>query len=105
MHQLRGTRQAGATQGATVSTEYVPVRAEVCIEIADGIDPFERVTGPEGDDFRHNLYDLHTREDVVNHWAYNAVANGVHDASYLDGWADYERGLITFYVNHVEADY
>jgi hypothetical protein len=41
------------------------------------------------------------REGLV-HLAYNAVANGVEDASRLDGWADLDSGIVTMRVGNVE---
>lgn len=61
------------------------VAAEVTINDPDVI---ERVTGPKGDEWRGDLYDLHTEEDVINHLAYNCLANGCENATMLDGWAD-----------------
>lgn len=36
--------------------------------------------------------------DVIRHFAFNAVANAVDDASSLDGWADLERDAVTMQV-------
>lgn len=43
--------------------------------------------------------------DVYEHLAYNAVANGVEDANRLDGWADLEPGVLTMRVevDHTEV--
>jgi hypothetical protein len=49
----------------------------------------ERVTGPDGDEWRSQFYPtIETADDVVEHFAFNAIANGVHDITRLEGWAD-----------------
>jgi hypothetical protein len=75
--------------------------AIVSMEISDR-EPIERVTGPGGDEWRAHLYDLHTEQDVLDHWADNAIRNGVRDVSELDGWADVPRGVVTFSVPTTE---
>jgi hypothetical protein len=44
-----------------------------------------------------------TTDEGKAHLAYNALANGVQDASRLDGWADIPRGVVTMDVTDVEA--
>jgi hypothetical protein len=61
-------------------------------------EPIERVTGPGGDEWRSHLYDLRTEQDVLDHWAANAIRNGVRDVSELDGWADVPAGTVTMTV-------
>lgn len=34
------------------------------------------------------IYTMESREDVLEHLAYNAVINGQRDATRLDGWAN-----------------
>lgn len=75
--------------------------AEVTFDIAAGVDlthyrdpgtlvRLHRMTG---------IYpDIVTEEQLLKHLAYNAVFNGVEDASRLDGWADLKRGQITMRV-------
>lgn len=64
-------------------------------------DAIERVTGPNGDEWRSQFYPLYTRDDVLGHFAYNAVANAVRDAKRLDGWADLADGDVTMRVESV----
>lgn len=45
-----------------------------------------------------------TEDEGLEHLAYNALANGVEDASRLDGWGDLERGMVTMLVTRAEAD-
>jgi hypothetical protein len=61
-------------------------------------DVIERVTGPNGDNWREQLYDLHSEEDVLAHLAYNCVANGCENARMLDGWADLPADAVTMEV-------
>ena len=80
-------------------------QVEVKVTIQDGCDPFHRVTDPvEGAEFRLTLYDLFTEKDVLDHFTYNAVANGVNDASELDGWADLTPGQVTMDIMYVDVD-
>ena len=52
-------------------------------------DVVERITGPGGDEWRSHFYgDIETAEDVAEHFAYNALRNGIYDITRLDGWAD-----------------
>ena len=81
-----------------MTTDLYEYDAMVTIHCEDGIDPYERVTGPEGDEWRATFYDLFDKGDVMRHFAYNAIVNGTTDASRLDGWADLERGQVTFAV-------
>ena len=39
------------------------------------------------DDWRKQLYDLHTPEDIAKHVAYNLLENKIQ-LSQMDGWAD-----------------
>ena len=39
------------------------------------------------DEWRRNLYDLRTPEDIAKHIGYNLIFNGA-SLSHLDGWAD-----------------
>lgn len=68
-----------------------------CVENHDD----EGVPQPDergGTGWRNTYYALRTPVDVMGHLAYNCVANGVKDASRLDGWADLERDAVTMRV-------
>lgn len=80
----------------------VQVAANVQVTVRDGSDAITRVTGPGGDEWRSMFYRLHTEQDVLWHWAYNAVANNVQDASRLDGWADLEPGDVTLDLESIQ---
>jgi hypothetical protein len=68
----------------------VPMIVPVLVTINDP-DVIGRVTGPKGDEWRSYAYKLHTRDEVLGHLAYNAVANGITSVANLDGWADLSR--------------
>lgn len=80
-------------------TTNVTVEIEVNDEEA-----ITRVTGPGGDEWRSYAYNLHTREDVLEHWAYNGVANGATGINHLDGWADMSEDAVIIKVTHVDVD-
>jgi hypothetical protein len=83
-----------------VSTVVLRVEVEVTVT-----DPrvYERVTGPEGDQFRATCYDLRTEQDVDAHLA-KACLDGYDDASQLDGWADLPRGAAEMRAHSAEVD-
>jgi hypothetical protein len=88
---------------STQSTEPTPVKHDLVVEATVRVtvkdpDVIERVTGPKGDEWRELLYQLHTEADVLEHFAYNAVANGVGRCNVLDGWADLPDDAATFDV-------
>lgn len=69
--------------------EKIHAEAEFAVEIeVNDPDVFERVTGPGGDEWRSQAYDLRTKGDVVRHLIFNAVVNGVEQINKLNGWAD-----------------
>lgn len=80
----------------------VGVECDVEITINNhGRDALERVIGPKGALWRAQLYDLRTEAEVLQHWSFNAVANGVRDVSQLDGWSNMEQGSVTFELKDV----
>lgn len=81
--------------------------ATVVIEAGDNA-PADWLTRVGTTDFPYKRelskgYRALTEREGMEHLAYNAVANGVDDASRLDGWADLERGMLTLRVENVEA--
>lgn len=71
-------------------------------------DVIERVTGPSGDEWRSQFYPtIETAENVMEHFAFNAISNGVHDITRLDGWADCDRDDVLIEIDdtsqHVEV--
>lgn len=86
----------------TVKLVNYNVWAEVTFEIADGVDLTHWVNPDTGERIHHmtGIYpDIVTEDEVLEHLAYNAIFNGVEDASRLDGWGDLERGKITMRVD------
>jgi uncharacterized Fe-S cluster-containing radical SAM superfamily protein len=76
---------------------FSDVEVSVEIEINDP-DIFERITGPGGDEWRAQLYDLRTKGDVVRHIAFNAIMNNLERVNQLDGWADLPNDAGTMQV-------
>jgi len=75
-------------------TKWVTLAGTAEITITDP-DVIERVTGPKGDEWRAQLYNLHTEEDVLSHLAFNCLFNGVEQVNRLDGWADLPNDAAT----------
>lgn len=61
-----------------------------------------RVTQPDFP-YRHADGGALSEREGLEHLAFNAVANGVEDASRLDGWGDLDRDVLTLRVHDVEA--
>ena len=81
-------------------TKTVTMEVTVELKIGDP-DVIERVTGPKGDEWRAHLYNIHTEEEVLQHLAYNCVANGEEDAHRLDGWADLPPEAVSMKIKEV----
>lgn len=82
---------------SVVATIYVTVK------IHDP-DVIARVVGASGDEWRSQFYPMiATAENVAEHLAFNAISNGVHDISRLDGWADLDASAATVEVD--DADF
>lgn len=75
--------------------------ATVEITVAENA-PDDVFTRMESGDLPANLYGVMDRDQVLAHWSYNALRNGVTDASALDGWADMDRNMVTFDVTDVD---
>lgn len=79
--------------------ELIHSEAEFAVDITvNDPDVFERVIGPNGDEWRSYAYDLRTKGDVVRHLTFNAIVNGVEEINKLDGWADLPDGACTMRV-------
>lgn len=65
----------------------VDVETPVKITINDE-DVIERVTGPKGDEWRAQFYNLHTESDALDMLAYNCAVNGAERVNQLNGWGD-----------------
>ncbi len=91
MNPVRATPQ----KFASTMTVYATV-------IVNDREPLDRVTGPDGDEWRSQFYDLHTEEDVIEHFVFNAVTNGVHDITRLEGWADCDPDAIKIEIDDTD---
>lgn len=79
--------------------------AEVTVKIeVNDREAIERVTGPGGDEWRSYAYKLYTERDVLEHWAYNAVANGVERVNRLDGWGDMDDDAVRMWIEVTDVD-
>lgn len=83
----------------------VEVTASVTITPAEDA-PADWLTRVSSGDFPYRSWDGSplSAEEGLEHLAYNAVANGVEDASRLDGWGDLDAGMLTLRVHDVEAE-
>lgn len=80
----------------------ISVDAEVEIEFRDGLD-WETYEEDGERIWRGNGFGLVDQEDLIQNLVWNALANGVNDASRMDGWADLERGDITMRVTYTHG--
>lgn len=86
---------------AHVATVTITRRVVVTVNNPDAV---ERITGPGGDEWRSQFYDLHTEADVIEHFAYNAATNGVRRVNQLDGWADLPDDAVEMVVTTEDAE-
>lgn len=82
----------------------VEVTATVVIDIPEDSDVLTRVTGPGGDEWRAQFYPLRTTDDVLEHIAFNAVANDILDINRLEGWADVDPDEVDIRIDDVVAE-
>lgn len=86
----------------TTTTKSYELSAEVTFDLAEGVELTHWINPNDGTRQHRmdGLYeDVVTEDEILEHLAYNAIFNGVDDASRLDGWADLERGQLTMRVN------
>jgi hypothetical protein len=86
-----------------MSRYRVTTSVEIVFDVRN-TDATERVTGPGGDEWRSQFYRLHTLDDVLEHWAYNVICNGVFDISLLEGWADLQDADVGIDIEHSDLD-
>lgn len=86
-------------------TAEIDVTCTVSVEVASNAptDWLSRVTVPGEFPYTNWNGQPFTERDGLHMLAYNAVANGVEDASRLDGWGDLDRGMVTMTVRDVES--
>lgn len=84
--------------------EQIEMASTVVITASDDA-PADWLTRVTRDDFpyRHMDGSALSEREGLEHLAYNAVANGVEDASRLDGWSDLDRGVLTMRVLDIEV--
>jgi hypothetical protein len=90
------------SESAAATSYRIEAEAVVYVDVRDP-DVIERVTGPKGDEWRQQFYPLRTIDDVLHHFAYNAIANGVLDVRRLDGWADVAEDAVTLVLDEIET--
>lgn len=54
------------------------------------------------ENWQGTYYRMTTADEVLDHLAYNCIANGIKDASRLEGWADLPAGAATMRVENVD---
>lgn len=87
----------------SVTSYRVEAEATVLVDIHDP-DVIERITGPGGDEWRSRFYNsIRTAEDVVEHFAFNALANGVTEVNRLDGWGDVAHDAVDIHIEQIET--
>jgi hypothetical protein len=81
----------------------VSFEGHVVVEVNDQ-DVIERVTDPvRGEEWRKSAYRLFTAAEVLQHLAYNCIANGIEKVNQLDGWADLPDDAATMALESIEA--
>lgn len=75
----------------------VPVITYVEVEI-NHPDVVARTEGEHGIAWREHFYDISGRDDILNHLAYNCVANNLHNTRMLEGWADLPEDAVSMKV-------
>jgi hypothetical protein len=80
----------------------VSFEGHVVVSVKDP-DVIDRVTDPvRGEEWRKQCYQLFTPAEVLQHLAYNCIANGAERANQLDGWADLPDDAATMGVESIE---
>lgn len=88
----------------TIIDKDFDVRATVSFAFGEPSDAITRITGPGGDEWRSQMYALHTEAEVYQHWAYNALSNGVVSVNQLDGWADLPDDAVRFFIADLQVE-
>ena len=84
---------------ATGQTFEVEMLVTVVVNVSDPLVLSRPIENTDG--WRDDLYDLKTRDDVLNHLAFNAIANSVENGLILDGWADLPADAVTMEVSRI----
>ncbi len=94
---------------------YVDFRVSVKVRITDPsvitrcVDNHDDEGNPQPDvkggaGWRNMFYAITTAEQVVEHLAYNCIANGTETASQLEGWADLSAGAASMFIDRGDID-
>jgi hypothetical protein len=94
--------ESSGTESLLAPLKFAATMTVYATVIVNDREPLDRVTGPGGDEWRSQFYDLHTDEDVIEHFVFNAVTNHVHDITRLEGWADCDAGAVTIEVDDTD---
>jgi len=87
---------------STTTTQEIEMIATVRFTFHAESNAITRVTGPNGDEWRKQMYrEIRTERDVLQHWAANAL-HGIVDVCKLDGWADLPAETVTMQVIDVD---
>ena len=78
----------------------IEATAYVDVEIADDA-PSDVLTRMQDPEHYEGLYGFMNEDQVLDHWVFNCIANGVEDVSRLDGWGDLDRGMVRVVVGNV----
>ncbi len=74
------------------------VKKSVTVEVAVTVE-FERDLVPD-DEWRKVFYNhIRTENDLAEHFAFNAVLNGITELTMLDGWADKDNSMMKVTVD------
>lgn len=80
------------------------IRTEVWVTIEVDEDYTDEWGGLLDPRRQEGIYNLETRDEMLQHLAYNAVVNGQSDASRLDGWADIPAEHLSMSVDYHTTD-
>jgi hypothetical protein len=83
---------------ATKAMHSITIEATVDILVTEDApgDLFTRGSDPE---WAKQHYGPMDEDQILAHWAYNSVANGIWQVERLDGWADVPEGAVEIEVS------
>ncbi len=82
-----------------MNSRVIDRQVAVRIEINDS-DVVDRVVN-NVDNWQGTYYRMTTEQEVVDHLAYNCIANGIELVNRLDGWADMDDGAARMRIEDV----
>lgn len=84
-----------------MSNVIMKLDGEITIKVLILIDesaPGDVISRCQTEAWRSHFYTLEGTEEIVEHWTFNAVINGVRDVRELEGWGDLEPGMVRLEV-------